>query len=437
VVPRGGIGAYGRAVVGTGRYRWVVLAVGSAAQAATAAYFLGLAAVTPALRDHFGLSLAGVGTLIGAISVGLVATLIAWGGAADRFGERWVMTVGLVGAAFALGAAAFVDAPVAAGALLLLAGASGASVNAASGRAVLTWFPATQRGMAMAVRQTSVPVGVALAAVALPPIAGAGIPAVFATLALTCLVAAAAVATWVREPPGAAARSARPAPSALGVLADRRLLRLSLAGLLLVVPQFLGSVFLVEVLHAGSGLPLGVAGGLLALTQVLGALGRLGNGAWSDRVASRLGPLRIVAVAVAAGFALAAVLQPGPAPVLAAVLVPAAALAISWNGLVFTAAGELAPPGRAATAMAVSNTANYVAAAATPALGGLIAEVAGWPAMLAMGAVAALGAGAALHRLTDATAGPEARSAAPAGRPAGRRGSGDDLHGTANGPDRV
>ncbi len=68
-------------------------------------------------------------------------------------------------------------------------------------------------------------------------------------------------------------------------------------------------------------------------------------------------------------------------------LVPAAALAISWNGLVFTAAGEFAPPGRAATAMAVSNTANYVSAAATPALGGLVAEHAGWPAMLALGAI--------------------------------------------------
>ncbi|WP_312858898.1 MFS transporter [Pseudonocardia xinjiangensis] len=387
-------------------YRWVVLAVGTVAQAATAAYFLGLSAVTPALRDYFGLGLAAVGTLIGAISVGLVLTLIAWGGAADRFGERGVMSVGLVGAAAALAGTAFVHTPLAAGALLVLAGASGASVNAASGRAVLTWFPSGRRGMAMAVRQTSVPVGAALAAAALPAIATAGgIPAVFLTLAATCLLAAAAVAIWVREPPGRPARGTRPATGVMTVLADRRLLRLSLAGLLLVVPQFLGSVFLVEVLHEGAGLPLGLSSGLLALTQVLGALGRLGNGFWSDRVSSRLGPLRVVAVAAAVGFALSAALEPGPAPVLAAVLVPAAAVAISWNGLVFTAAGELAPPDRAATAMAVSNTANYVAAAVAPPLGGLVAEVAGWPAMLGMGAVAALGAFAALIRLAEPVAG--------------------------------
>ncbi len=184
------------------------------------------------------------------------------------------------------------------------------------------------------------------------------------------------------------------------LLADRRLLRLSLAGMLLVVPQFLGSVFLVEVLNS-TGLSLAVAGGLLALTQVLGAVGRLGNGFWSDRAGSRLGPLRTVAVAVAVGFGLAAAAAPGPAWLLAAALVPAAALAISWNGLVFTAAGELAPPGRAATAMAVSNTANYVGAATAPPLGGLVAQDLGWPAMLAMGTVAAIGALVALRGVRE------------------------------------
>ncbi|WP_214367407.1 MFS transporter [Pseudonocardia sp. H11422] len=384
------------------RYRWVVLAVGTLAQASTAAYFLGLAAVTPALREYFGLSLTQVGLLIGVISAGIVGTLFAWGAAADRFGERGVMAIGLFGAAGALAATAFVTRPVTAGVLLALSGAFGASVNAASGRAVLTWFPARRRGLAMAVRQTSVPVGAAVAAVALPTIADTGgIPAVFVALAVGCLVAAIAVAVWVREPPDAPARDSRPTSRVRTVLADRRLQRLSVAGALLVVSQFIGSVFLVEILHTGHGMSLAAAGTLLAATQVLSAAGRLGNGVWSDRVGSRLGPLRIVALAVAIGFALSAAAYAGPTWLLAAALVPAAALAVSWNGLVFTAAGELAPPGRAATAMAVSNTANYVGAAVTPALGGAIADAAGWPAMLATGSVAAVVATLALRGLRE------------------------------------
>ena len=62
----------------------------------------------------------------------------------------------------------------------------------------------------------------------------------------------------------------------------------------------------------------------------------------------------VVRGAVGVGFALAAATASGPATLVAAVLVPAAALAISWNGLVFTAAGEFAPPGRAATAIRAS-----------------------------------------------------------------------------------
>jgi predicted MFS family arabinose efflux permease len=206
----------------------------------------------------------------------------------------------------------------------------------------------------------------------------------------------------VREPAGQAPTGAKPASGVRSVLGDRRLLRLSVAGLLLVVPQFLGSVFLVEVLHDGAGVPLGLAGGLLALTQVLAAAGRLANGFWSDRAGNRLGPLRVIAITIVVGFGLSAAVEPGSAVLLAVVLVPAAALAISWNGLVFTAAGELAPPGRAATAMALSNTANYVGAAVTPTVGGLLAEGLGWPAMLAFGAVTALGALAALYRLSEA-----------------------------------
>jgi hypothetical protein len=49
--------------------------------------------------------------------------------------------------------------------------------------------------------------------------------------------------------------------------------------------------------------------------------------------------------------------------------------------------------------MAMTNTANFAAAAVTPVLGGAVAVGLGWPAMLALGAVAALAALAALRGL--------------------------------------
>ncbi|NUT50132.1 MAG: MFS transporter, partial [Saccharothrix sp.] len=119
----------------------MVLAIGAVAQGANAAVFLGLPAITPQLREHFGLSLPQVGLLLGAVNLGTMLTLVPWGAAADRHGERLVMAIGGFGAAACLAAAAL-DGPVVAGLALVGVGLFGASVNAASGRAVLTWFPA-------------------------------------------------------------------------------------------------------------------------------------------------------------------------------------------------------------------------------------------------------------------------------------------------------
>ena len=47
-------------------------------------------------------------------------------------------------------------------------------MNAASGRAIMAWFPATELGLALGIRQTAIPIGGALAAATLPALASAG-----------------------------------------------------------------------------------------------------------------------------------------------------------------------------------------------------------------------------------------------------------------------
>ena len=85
-------------------YRWVVLAVGTFAQASFAAVNIGLPALAPALRSHYSLSLTQIGVVLGAVSAGMMLTLLPWGIVADRIGERVVIVAGLTGAAAALAA---------------------------------------------------------------------------------------------------------------------------------------------------------------------------------------------------------------------------------------------------------------------------------------------------------------------------------------------
>ena len=129
------------------------------------------------LRSHYHLSLGQTGIVLGAVSLGMLPTLLPWGLLADRIGERAVIAVGLGGAGVAIAAVPLTKSFGALVGLLVLTGALGASINAASGRAVMGWFGADQRGLALGIRQTAVPIGGALAAATLPWLAHGGNPA--------------------------------------------------------------------------------------------------------------------------------------------------------------------------------------------------------------------------------------------------------------------
>ena len=153
--------------------RWVVLAVATFAQTAACAFVYGVPFLVPDLRDQFGLSLAAAGAYVAAPTAGLLATLILWGAAADRFGERRVMASGLLLAALAVGAVGLTPG-LGHGlvlALFAVGGASAASVFAACGRMIMGWFARTERGLAMGIRQTAQPLGVAVAGLLLPGLA--------------------------------------------------------------------------------------------------------------------------------------------------------------------------------------------------------------------------------------------------------------------------
>lgn len=368
--------------------RWLILALGMSAQTASCAFLYGIPFLVPVMRADLGISLTTAGLIVAAPSVGLLATLIVWGAAADAYGERLIMGLGL-GASGALVAVAAVTTSglPTLFTLLLLAGACAASVNAASGRVVMGWFAADERGFAMGLRQTAQPLGVGLAALGLPPLAelyGFRIALLFP--AVLALVMAVLVGALVVDPPRPAVTPTtdvtRASPSRAPTL-----WRLHGASALLVVPQFAVSAFAPVYLVGMHGWNALSAGWFVAGVQVLGALGRVAAGSWSDRVASRLRPIRQLAVASAAAMLLVALGDlTWPMLVLIA-LALAAVISVCDNGLGFTASAELAGVAWAGRAMGVQNTAQNVAAAATPPALGLVIEGGGYALAFCVAAV--------------------------------------------------
>jgi sugar phosphate permease len=344
--------------------RWLILLIGLIAMTAGCTFQYGLAYLIPALR-HGGYSLELASVLVACPTAGLLLTLIGWGAAADRWGERLVLALGLGAAGVILGLASLVHGATALGLCLALGGAAGGSVFAASGRLILGWFARHERGLAMGIRQSAQPLGVALAAATLPALGAAGIGRPLLFLGGFCVVAAVLVVMLVRDPartPAPVAPAARPAsPYRQPVL-----WRIHAASALLVVPQFTVATFALVFLVDARGWTALAAGRLLAAAQVCGAAARLGAGYWSDRTGSRMRPMRILAVSTGAGMLALALAAAIRSPVAVPILLACGVVAVSTNGLAFTAVAEYAGSAWAGRALGIQNTGQNALAAATP-----------------------------------------------------------------------
>jgi nitrate/nitrite transporter NarK len=337
--------------------------------------------------------------LLAASWVGTTLTLLPWGLAADRFGERVALTVGMLGSSAALVGAAFAESFTQLVLLLGLVGAAGAAVNSASGRAVMHWFGPEERGFALGVRQTAIPLGGLVGALTLPLLADAG-GTEAAFLFLAALVAAGAVAGAVILRGRDADDGIEPA-SVARTIADARLWRLSVGSGLYLYAQIavlgFGVLFLVD----EHGLSTQAAAFAFAGTQVLGAVLRIGGGKWSDRMGARVVPLLRVGLAIVASMLVTAALAGGPTVLLVPALVVAGGLSMGWNGLSFTAAAELAGALRTGAAIGVQQTVLAAAGVVAPVAFAFTVESGSWAAAFAIAGLVPLLGWALLRPLRE------------------------------------
>ncbi len=377
---------------------WRMLGLGVAAQAAGTLLVSTPAYLIPLLHLHRGLPLAQAGLLATAPTFGMVLTLVAWGAVSDRHGERWVIAGGLALTAVFAFATAAVPGYAGLGVVLLLGGAAAASANAASGRVVAGWFPRPRRGLAMGIRQMSQPLGVAVAALAVPSLAGrAGIWAPLLLTGVLTAILAVACAAGIANPPRpaasssiqSAARQDRPANPYRG---SRFLTRIHLLSVLLVVPQFTLSTFGLIWLITSLGWS-ATAAAVIAAAQFAGTAGRILVGHLSDHVGSRVRALRWVAISgVTVMLTLAgcgALHWPAASAIM---LILASTVSVADNGLSYTSVAEAAGPSWSGKALGIQNTGQFIAASAVgPGIGALITAV-GFPAAFALVALTPLAA---------------------------------------------
>ncbi|WP_370947275.1 MFS transporter [Amycolatopsis sp. cg5] len=388
-------------------YRWAVLAIGFGAQAAFSVAFQGIPVAGPLMQTAYQLTTGQLGLVLSFMSLGIAVSDVVWGIVSDRIGERKVLVAGMVGLTVVLGLISAFLVPsggqiptIALLSLgLLVAGALGGSVNGASGRAIMAWFSKRERGFAISVRVTAVPVGGAIGAAALPFLAmNYGFRGVFVFLTVISLAATAAIYFWLDEPPVAKVapkvkgeKRVSTVPSPLRVW---NVWRVAIASGLLTCPQFVVLTFAGIYLHTAKGVGIGTIAGLLVAVQVLGAVSRVWGGRWTDRRDGRLRRtvIKWMSWITAVGFVGVAIASDAPAPVSVSLLCVSGVFACGWHGIAYAEIAEIAGAERSGTALGLENTMVFAGAFITPVLIPVILDFSGsWAVtMIVIGAVPAI-----------------------------------------------
>ena len=340
---------------------------------------MGIPTVVPLIQAELGLNLTEVGILVSMINVGVVAAVLGAGKAADRYGERRIIGYGTAACGLLVLAVHFANTFVGLLVVFLLLGLPVATSTPAGSKAVAVWFPDRERGTAMGIRQTGIPLGGTIGALTLPAmgllfgwrwaLSLVGVVTIAAgMLVLVCYKEPRRPQGAGKAPPGGGLRDIvrRPGIWAAAFYAS------VLAGCQWCYISYIELYLTEHILY-----PLVFAAHLLAVGQALGGTGRIVFGIASDRVFyGRRAPvlMMLAALGTVAGVA-TALLSPGLPAWLVAVVVSLLGLGtMSWQGLYLALVAKIVGTRVAGVAIGLTNTVAFVGVVALPPIFGSIAD---------------------------------------------------------------
>ncbi|QIE56316.1 MFS transporter [Pikeienuella piscinae] len=382
-----------------GAARWRILAVLFTVRTAMAFQFQTIGALSPLFAESYGVSLAEIGLLVGLYLSPGIALALPGGLLGARFGDKRMVLVGLLlmvfGGVLSIVGGSFQTESAA----RLIAGTGGVILNVLMTKMVADWFAGREIGTAMGIFVNSWPVGIALALIILPLVAGAGgLLGALAVVTLTAIFGFGLFAALYRAPPSAAggrgaAALPRGAPLAAVFIAG------SIWGLyngaFSMIFSF-GPALLTE-----RGLTLAEASASISLILWLGVASVPVGGIIADQSGRR--DLVLVAGLAIFGAALLFVWKGGD-PLLGSIL-----LGVAWGlpvAPIMSLPAAVLAPNMLAAGMGVFYTLHYLFSFAAPTIAGWIAEAAGGAASTYLFGVFTLTAAAGLLVVFRALTGP-------------------------------
>ena len=374
-----------------------ILVAAIAAQISVSTAQQGLPALGPILGSTFNLSTAGVGLLLGVISLGTATSVIFWGHAADRISDRLVALLGLLGTGLCFVGAASVSPSHLAYGFLIAAGFMMAAPTVSMTRRIARNFGGKDSlGFVLSSRQAAVPFGGVVGGFVLASYA------VHQGLSTSLYILAALIfigALVVFLAPAGIPEPKRESDSR-ETIDWKKFSPIVVAGAFFHLTQ-LGVVALLTLyLSSARGWSPTQAGFYYALMMTCVIPLRIGLGVLSDRYPIKRIRYQIVCALISGSLLIVCALVE-TLPIVVPLLFITAVASMSWNGLLFTTAVNLVHPTRVGTTQGVLLSFVFIFGGISPIVMSWIAQNYSWPAAWVLMGLCSFAAAIALKFLEN------------------------------------
>jgi MFS family permease len=364
-------------------YRWLILAVATWAQATATLVTYGVGPLAAIWQKQWGLTAAQAGLLVSAVQVGPLLSMLLIGHALDRYGERWLVSLGacMLGMTFFI--VSFTTHYLL---LLLLLGIVGiwyGTAQPGGSKVILRWFPKKERGLAMGVRQAGIPIGGAIGGTLLPYLSlHFGWPSAVYTQSVLAVAGGLLFLALYREPQvlpeHQQQKNSHFWQKIKEITSNRIVLPILCTGVIMVALQMVlvGHLMLFFCNEKKTGLI--IAGQLLSATLISGMVGRIALAHISDRWwgGNRESVLHLSIWASVFGVT-ALIFLPAAPPIWLLFVLSAwlGFFGIGWFSSFLLAVAEQAPPQSEGLMVSYALTLNQVAIILAPVVFGWIADL--------------------------------------------------------------
>jgi MFS family permease len=379
---------------------WRIVVLVTVWHIAASACYYAIYAGTPLFRNAFSLSGFEIGLIITALSLGYAASLLPFGVATDRFGERRTLTLGLVG--LAVGVLGVALAPTYW--LLLLAASSVGlmygSATPGTNKAIFDGIEEGRQHRAIGIKQIGPTVGSAIGAVLITGFAGLFFWQFgFLVAAAVGLTVAGAFLLLYRDSEQVEAT----VPDFRGLLSNRPYVVVLLAGFSIGAAFYTATGYTVLFVNESIGATVATGGLVLASLQIASSVGRIGAGTLADVLPGvpRVNTSAILVVQAVGGGVLFLLLPLTETVLLSGIAFAGIGLFILGSpGLYYSCISTLVPDDELGAASAMGQLSMTLSGTVAPPVFGYLVDVSGYLAAWAFLGGLSFVAGALLLSVT-------------------------------------